>query len=207
MKKIKIGIIEANFGNIGSVVNAIRFLKYDFKILKKPKNLKSFTQLILPGVGSFNKAAKRLQNDGWFTAIRKFTKSGKPLLGICLGMQLMFEEGTEDGKMSGIGLFKGKCEKFKQNKNISVPHIGYNLVKHKNTKIWEGIPNLSPFYFIHSYRIAPSKNLNYSSTLHGEKFVSFVEKKNIFGAQFHPEKSHKTGLKLIKNFVEFTSNV
>ena len=207
MRKVKIGIIETTFGNIASVVNAVSYLKYNFKVLKKPKNLESFTQLVLPGVGSFNKAAKKLKKDGWFSAIVKFTQTGKPFLGICLGMQLMFEEGTEDGKIKGIGLLKGKCEKFKKNKNFPVPHIGYNVVKHTNSKIWEGIPNLSPFYFIHSYRIAPSKNLNYSSTLHGEKFVSFVEKKNIFGAQFHPEKSHKTGLKLIKNFVEFTSNV
>lgn len=207
MKKVKIGIIEANFGNIASVVNAIKYLKYDFEILKKPKNLKSFTQLILPGVGSFNKAAKKLKNDGWFSAIRNFAESGKPFLGICLGMQLMFEEGMEDGKMRGIGLFKGKCEKFKQNKNFSVPHIGYNIVKHRSSKIWKGIPNFSPFYFIHSYRIAPSKVLNYASTTHGETFVSFVERKNIFGAQFHPEKSHKTGLKLIKNFVEITNDV
>ena len=165
MRKVKIGIIETNFGNIASVVNAVSYLKYNFKVLKKPKNLESFTQLVLPGVGSFNKAAKKLKKDGWFSAIVKFTQTGKPFLGICLGMQLMFEEGTEDGKIKGIGLLKGKCEKFKKNKNFPVPHIGYNVVKHTNSKIWEGIPNLSPFYFIHSYRIAPSKNLNYSSTL------------------------------------------
>ncbi len=202
MKKIKIGIIESNFGNIASVINAIKYFKYDYKVLKKPINLNSFTQLILPGVGSFNKAAKRLKRDGWFVAIKDFTQKGKPFLGICLGMQLMFEEGTEDGKTKGLGLFKGKCEKFKKSKKFPIPHIGYNIVKHNNSKIWRGIPNFSPFYFIHSYKITPNKNFNYALTSYGEKFVSFVENKNIFGAQFHPEKSHKIGLKLIKNFIE-----
>jgi imidazole glycerol-phosphate synthase subunit HisH len=204
MKKINIGIIESGFGNIASVINAIKYLNYNFQIIKSPKNLESFSQIILPGVGSFNKAAKKLKKNGWFSAIKEFTKKGKPLLGICLGMQLMFEEGIEHGKTKGLGLFKGKCEKFKKNKKFPIPHVGFNIVKHQNTKIWKDIPNLSPFYFVHSYKISPKKNAKQSLTKYGEEFISFIERDNIYGAQFHPEKSHKIGLKLIKNFIEGT---
>ncbi|MBL6857137.1 MAG: imidazole glycerol phosphate synthase subunit HisH [Pelagibacteraceae bacterium] len=204
MKKIKIGIIESGFGNIASVVNAIKYLNYNFEVIKRPKNLTSFSQIILPGVGSFNKAAKSLKQNGWFTAIKEFTEKGKPLFGICLGMQLMFEEGIEHGKAKGLGLFKGKCEKFKKNKKFPIPHVGFNIVKHQNTKIWKNIPNLSPFYFVHSYKISPKKNVKQSTTKHGEEFISFIERDNIYGAQFHPEKSHKIGLKLIRNFIEET---
>ena len=128
-------------------------------------------------------------------------------MGICLGMQLMFESGSENGKEIGLGLFKGECEKFSDNLKINLPHIVFNLVENPRTKIWKEIPDNSPFYFVHSYRVLMNKNVNnsdakYSKTFYGEDFISFVEKENIFGAQFHPEKSHKIGLQLLKNFLE-----
>tara|TARA_B110000967_G_C18830425_1_gene533767 strand:- start:418 stop:1035 length:618 start_codon:yes stop_codon:yes gene_type:complete len=202
MKK-KVGIIDVGFGNIASVINAIRFLKHDYKVVKQPNELKSLTHLILPGVGSFNKAAKKLKKNGWHPVLKKFANEGKALLGICMGMQLLFEEGTEHGTTEGLGLFKGRCEIFKKNKNFPLPHVGFNLVQHSNTKIWNGIINYSPFYFVHSYRVLPTlEKTKVGITDYGEKFISFIEKKNIFGAQFHPEKSHRAGLVLLKNFVE-----
>jgi glutamine amidotransferase len=202
MKK-KIGIIDVGFGNIASVINAIRFLKYDYKVIKRSSELRLLTHLILPGVGSFNKAAKKLQKNGWHPEIKKFVNEGKPLLGICMGMQLLFEEGTEHGTAKGLGLFKGRCEIFKKDKKYPLPHVGFNLVKHNNTSIWNGIANYSPFYFIHSYRVLPNKEkIKVGLTSYGEKFISFIEKNNIFGAQFHPEKSHRAGLALLQNFVE-----
>jgi glutamine amidotransferase len=202
---INIGIINCEFGNIASLINAVNFLKFSNEILIEPKNLKDFSHLILPGVGSFNESSKKLKKTGWSSAIHSFIKDSKPFMGICLGMQLMFEKGTENGDEEGLKLFPGICDKFKKIENYSLPHIGFNLVNSSNSKIWKNIPKTSPFYFVHSYRITKGsmkifKNTSISETVYGEKFVSFVEKNKIFGAQFHPEKSHSVGLQLLKNF-------
>ena len=207
---IKIGIIDCNFGNIASLLNSIKYLGYDFQVIEKTKKLDNLTHLILPGVGSFNKAAKKLRNTGWSDEINEFVIKSKPFLGICLGMQLLFDSSSENGDEQGLGLFRGKCEKFSNGLNLSLPHIGFNLVDNPKTKIWKNIPNNSPFYFVHSFRVLLNdqtkggdvNNPQTSKTHYGEKFISFIENKNIFGAQFHPEKSHKLGLNLIKNFVE-----
>ena len=205
--KTKIGIINCDFGNIASLINAIKHLKYNYEVLKKPSDLKLITHLILPGVGSFNESAKKIRETGWSDAIIDHASKKKPFMGICLGMQLMFETGSENVEEVGIGLFKGRCEEFLNKDEIKLPHIGFNLVRHSNSKIWKDIPNNSPFYFVHSYRIINDKknydkSENISNTYYGENFISFIENNNTFGAQFHPEKSHKIGLKLIKNFAE-----
>lgn len=203
MSKQNIAIIDADFGNIESVENAIKHLGYDFQSLKNVVNLDKYTHLILPGVGSFNVASKKLQSSGWFDAIKKFALSSKPILGICLGMQLLFETSEENGSSQGLNFFKGHCKKFTSQNNFPLPHMGFNFVKHNNSKIWKNIPNPSPFYFIHNYRIKQiDEPTAISKTTYGEQFISFIEKKNIYGAQFHPEKSHKVGLKLLKNFIE-----
>ena len=203
MKKKCVAIIDAKFGNLASVINAIKYLGYSYNVLENPLKISRYSHYILPGVGSYNRAAKKLQSLGWYRSIKEITNDGKPFLGICLGMQLMFEEGNEHGKIKGLGLFRGKCEIFSKNNKLTLPHMGFNFVKHKNSMIWKNIPNPSPFYFVHSYRIKDTKDdVLTSKTHYGEEFVSFVEKKNIFGAQFHPEKSHKIGLKLLSNFIE-----
>ena len=201
MKKKYIAIIDAEFGNLASVINTIKYLGYEYDVLKKPINVKSYSHFILPGVGSYNKAAKKLHALGWYKVIKDLTDASVPFLGICLGMQLMFDEGEENGKIEGLGLFKGKCKIFSKNNKLPLPHMGFNFVKHKNSMIWENIPNPSPFYFVHSYRIKETDDdVITSKTHYGEEFISFIEKKNIFGAQFHLEKSHKIGLKLLENF-------
>ena len=120
MKK-KIGIIDVGFGNIASVINAIRFLKYDYKVVKRSSELRLLTHLILPGVGSFNKAAKKIQKNGWHPEIKKFVNEGKPLLGICMGMQLLFEEGTEHGTAKGLDYLKVDVKFLKKIKNTHCP--------------------------------------------------------------------------------------
>ena len=201
MKLKKVCIIDYEVVNIASIENAIKFLNFNYEILKKPNDLKSFSHLILPGVGSFKTGAKKLFDNHWDKAIIRFVREKGFLMGICLGMQLLFEKSYEDGETKGLGLLEGECEIFKS-KNLVLPHMGFNLVKHNNSKIWNEIENPSPFYFVHSYRIANSeKKKNISTTKYGESFVSFIEKDNIFGAQFHPEKSHDVGLKLINNFL------
>tara|TARA_B100000586_G_scaffold269753_1_gene249702 strand:+ start:7185 stop:7868 length:684 start_codon:yes stop_codon:yes gene_type:complete len=203
----KIGIIDCGFGNIASLINAIKYLNCEYVIIKKPENLTNLTHLILPGVGSFNLSAKKLRNLGWINGIKDFIKFSKPFMGICLGMQLMFEDGSEHGHEKGLGLFQGRCELFSKNLNIKLPHMGFNLVNNFPSKIWQNIPKNSPFYFVHSYRVTDndfknSKDIKISKTFYGEKFISFIEKDKIFGAQFHPEKSHNVGLKLIENFLD-----
>ena len=208
IKKIKkIGIIDCDFGNIASLKNSIRYLDHDYKVIHDKIDLDNISHIILPGVGSYNEAAKKIKNQGLDDQINEFITRSKPFMGICLGMQLMFESGTENGKEHGLGLFQGECQKFSENLNINLPHIGFNLVDNPKTKIWKAIPQCSPFYFVHSYRILSrkqnnEKNVKCSTTFYGENFISFIEKDNIFGAQFHPEKSHKIGLRLLKNFIE-----
>ena len=199
-KKIHIGIINGGFGNISSVKNALNFLNLKNTILESPDKLRDYTHFIMPGVGSFKKASTRLRKNGWFDALIDISKH-RPILGICLGMQLMFLQSNEDGVSKGIGFFNGNCEKFKS-KKLPIPHIGFNHVfQQKKTMIWKSIPNNSPFYFVHSYRVSKvNEKCMLSFSNYGEKFISVVEKDNLIGVQFHPEKSHTHGLAFIKNF-------
>ena len=151
MLKQNIVIVDADFGNIESIENAIKHLGYNFKSLKNVSNLDNYTHLILPGVGSFNAASKKLQSSGWFDTIKKFASTSKPILGICLGMQLLFETSDENGLSQGLNFFKGHCKKFISNK-LPLPHMGFNFVKHDNSKIWKIFKSI--FYFIHNYRAA-----------------------------------------------------
>ena len=206
-KKTKICIVDCGFGNIASIENALNYLKFEYRSLKTPKNINNFSHLILPGVGSFEAGISRLKELGWETEIKDFVQSGGYLFGICLGMQLLFRYGANEKTnqvIEGLGFFEGKCKKFFQNNQtnkLPLPHVGFNEVDHKNTKIWSGINNPSYFYFIHSYRINSSEGLyDCAKTTYGEEFISFIEKSKIFGSQFHPEKSHLIGLNLINNF-------
>ena len=130
----KIGIINCGFGNTASIINAIEYLNFDYKILKSPENLDELTHLILPGVGSFNNAAKKLREFGWPKAIKHFISDSKPFLGICLGMQLMFERSSENGNEEGLALFQGNCEPFSKKTNIKTTHIGFSPVDRPNPK-------------------------------------------------------------------------
>lgn len=203
ISKIKVGIIDYGAGNLGSIYNAIKYLNAPTKIISSPSNLSEFSHLILPGVGSFGNLANNLRKKDWPNKIDSFVKKGKNLFGVCVGMQLLFEESVESKNAKGLGMIKGKFDIFKKTKNFPLPHIGFNEVEHKNTPIWQGIKNNSPFYFIHSFNIRKIEDhTTVSKTTYGEEFISFVEKNNIFGSQFHPEKSHFVGLKLLKNFLE-----
>ena len=208
IKKNKIGIVDYGFGNITSLENALNYLKLDYTSLKNPKDLKNFSHLFLPGVGAFEAGINKLKKMKWDNKIHEFVKSGGYLFGICLGMQLLFKHGTNEKtnqEIKGLGFFEGKCEKFftKVDNKLPLPHVGFNQVEHLNTKVWKNIKNPSYFYFVHSYRANYKKDQDKCLfTDYGERFTSFVEKSNIFGSQFHPEKSHLVGLELIKNFCE-----
>lgn len=199
MKK-NVGIVNIGYGNIGSILNAIQFLEIEVAIENNHKKLDQYSHLIFPGVGSFATNSDIIQKNGWRDELKKFVQKGSYIFGICVGMQMMFEKGSEGGNHKGLEIFKGTCDIF--NSKLALPHIGFNNVHHKNTEIWRDIPDRSSFYFLHSFRIKETDNKNkFCETEYGEKFISFIEKDNVFGSQFHPEKSHRQGLKLLQNFL------
>ena len=197
-----IGIIDYGMGNVGSVESMINHLGYyKTKIVKTPEELNDVDKIILPGVGTFDNGVKNLKDSGLFAELNtQALIQNKPVLGICLGMQLLMDK-SEEGKLKGFGWIKGKCKKFVfDNKKLKVPHMGWNDVIPINNRLCNEI---SRFYFVHSY-YAECKNKNniMLETNYGIKFVSGISNKNIFGVQFHPEKSHKYGMKLMKKFIE-----
>ncbi|KPH53464.1 imidazole glycerol phosphate synthase subunit HisH [Helicobacter pullorum] len=200
-----LGIVDYNIGNLASVQNAILKVGESAKIESDPSKLKDYDKIILPGVGAFGDAMEHLQKSGMQEAILDFVKSGKFLLGICLGMQLLFQKSYEFGEHSGLGLLEGEIihfEKATLQKGEKIPHMGWNLVKKvKNSALLEGLEDSFYLYFVHSYYLVESKNA-LGMSHYGIDFVSIVQKENIFGIQPHPEKSHNVGLKILKNFVK-----
>jgi len=205
---MKIGIINYGMGNIGSVCNAVEYLGYDVVDLKSAKDLKKSDKIILPGVGAFKEGMARLNENDWVEALRsECVKNGKPLLGICLGMQLLAEESYEFGESKGLGFIAGNVDKIKFNDNqwYRLPHIGWNTVnvEKKESKLYLNMNQEVDMYFVHSYVFEPIDRSVISGTCdYGIKFVASIEKDNIFATQFHPEKSHKSGLNLLNNFIE-----
>jgi glutamine amidotransferase len=205
---MKVGIINYGMGNLFSVKSALNFLKYDNEYVNKPKDLIKYSKIILPGVGSFNQAINNLNNLGWSNEIKEMTEVKQiPILGICLGMQLMAEIGKEDGEANGLGLIKGLIDKFSiEDKSLKIPHIGFNRVNFKeNDILFKNLNNShADFYFVHSFRLKKVDNdIITSECFYGEQFVSSFNKGNVFGTQFHPEKSQGNGLVVLKNFINF----
>ncbi len=197
----KVAIIDYGAGNTASLVNAIRYINYEPIILKEPVN-QNFSHIILPGVGAFGKLAKNLKNFGFDDFLTENKKKGNFILGICIGMQLLFKSSDEGKYEKGLGFIDGNFEMFNNKKNLPIPHIGFNSVKYEKSLIWDKIKNNSSFYFIHSYRIKKiESDCKYATSEYGEEFICFVEKDNIYGSQFHPEKSHKNGLQFLTNFL------
>lgn len=198
-----IGIINYGVGNLQSVKNSLDHLGIPNAIVEKPKDIKNFDKIILPGVGAFGAAMEKLNKTGFADEIKKFAAKGKPILGICLGMQLLFDESYEYGHHKGLGLVKGKVLPFNEKiKKLPLPQIGWNnIVSNNDSPILENIGENSCFYFIHSFYCKPKeKNITVADSDYGIKFPAIIHKNNIFGCQFHPEKSQKAGLKILENF-------
>jgi len=199
-----IGIVDYNMGNLASVVNAFRKVGAKAEIVKDAEKLKNYDKLLFPGVGAFGDAMKHLKENCMDEAIIEFVRSGKYVLGICLGMQLLFDSSEEFGEHKGLGLIEGKVVRFdkKIEKTHKVPHMGWNkMFFKKNSSLFNGLKD--PYlYFVHSYHVVCDENYVIGKTIYGYEFVSAVNKDNLFGFQPHPEKSHNAGLKIIKNFVE-----
>ena len=204
MKK-KIVIVDYEMGNLRSISNALNFLDHNVEITDQPKTVENSDFIILPGVGSFNRAMNRLNETGLASAIQKAVIcKQKKILGICLGFQLMGEYGVEDGKINGLGLIKGGTERFQDSIGIKIPQIGFNSVSfNKQSKLFHGLRNQSDFYFVNSYRYSMINRPGLQATsFYGGEYLAAYEDENVFGTQFHPEKSQGNGLKLIKNFLK-----
>ena len=200
-----IAVIDYGVGNIGSVLKAFEYLDIPAKLTANEKEIKEADGLILPGVGAFESGMKKLKEKKLIDLLQKEAKGGKPLLGICLGLQLLFSESEESPGVNGLDLIRGKVKKFRKDEVEKIPHMGWNNLKEiKSEPLLENIKSPRDFYFIHSYYVeVENKNLIIAETNYGNrKFASLVRKKNIWGIQPHPEKSSNKGLKLLKNFSE-----
>lgn len=198
-------IIDYNVGNLASVNNACIKLNKKADIIKDPSLVKNYDRVILPGVGAFGDAMEHLVSSGMREAVLEFAKSGKPLIGICLGMQLLFETSEEFGSNQGLGLIEGKVIAFDKSKmdmdEHKVPHMGWNKLFTNNSVLFEGLKD--PYlYFVHSFHAVTDEKYTIGKTLYGYEFVSAVNKDNIYGFQPHPEKSHDNGLKILDNFMK-----
>jgi len=201
----EIGVLRMPASNLSSLLNAIDFLRYRWKIIDSEEDLLYVKKLIIPGVGSYFQSMEYLESKGLVSAIKKFVKNGGHVLGICLGMQILLSEGIEDGLKSGVGFIKGTTIKFDADKeNVKVPHVGWNSIKFfKQISLLNGIIEFTDFYFTHSFFASPAEDNDIvATTEHGLIFPSIISKGNVFGVQFHPEKSGKMGLKLLQNFIQ-----
>lgn len=201
---MKLVIVDYGMGNIKSISSAFKYLGVDeILVSNKYEDIKYADKLLLPGVGSFAKAMEQINKLELYKILDEVVlEDKKPILGICLGMQLLCNNSEEDGGARGLGYIDAECRKFSI-ENIKVPHVGFNQVKsNPNAKLYNGLNLESDFYFTHSYRLQSNNNINQSICYYGESFIASYEKENIIGTQFHPELSQTNGLKLLKNFIE-----
>lgn len=197
-----IGIIDYGMGNLKSICNALESINEEYLISAYKYDLRKCSGLILPGVGSFKEGMFNLRKDGLYSVVKEVKKTGKPLLGICLGMQLLFEKGYEGEETKGIGLLKGKVIKMNE-EEFRVPNIGWNSLNiNKDDDLIKGLKEESHMYYVHSYYADEynEEDLVASSDYYGLNIPGIVRRDNIIGVQFHPEKSGEEGIKLLKNF-------
>jgi glutamine amidotransferase len=203
-----VAIINYGLGNLSSVLNALEFIEAKAFIAQTPDELKNASHTVLPGVGAFGEGMQHLNEQGWTQPIHDFAKADqKPFLGICLGMQLLADSSREHGNHEGLGLIAGKVDRMTKTDDIRIPHIGWNATTFKEgSKTYENIESPDDFYYVHSYIFHAENDDDVSAICsHGQDFTASVEHENIWGVQFHPEKSQKAGLQILKNFWELDS--
>ena len=198
-----IAVIDYGMGNLGSVEKALKTLGAKVKVTDKSSDLKKADKIVLPGVGAFKDAMGSIDRLGISDTLKEAILSKKPYLGICLGLELLFEESEEGGKSKGLGFLKGKVARFKD-PLLKVPHIGWNQMRKEKPAcpLFKGIDDGAFFYFVHSYYVAPKeKDVIAATTYYGGDFTSMVWKDNVYAVQFHPEKSQENGIKFLENFI------
>ncbi|MBR4966310.1 MAG: imidazole glycerol phosphate synthase subunit HisH [Lachnospiraceae bacterium] len=197
-----IAIIDYDAGNIRSVEKAVKRFEEDVILTRDAEMLRKADKVILPGVGAFGDAMDKLSGFGLVDVIREITEAGKPFLGICLGLQLLFEESEETPGVKGLGILKGKIIRIPDTDGLKVPQIGWNSLKiEKETPLFTGLKDGSYVYFVHSYYLKAEEDIVIASTEYGTHIHAAVAKDNVFACQFHPEKSSEVGLRILENFV------
>lgn len=202
-----ITIIDYGMGNLRSVQKAFELFYSDVRISSSHEDILASDKVVLPGVGAFNKAMEELQRRNLVQPIKEIIKKGKPFLGVCLGLQLLFSESEEGGEVKGLDILRGRVRRFKNAEGLKIPHMGWNRIRVTNQEsrvaILNGVPEGSYMYFVHSYYAEPKdRNIVLCKTDYGQTFTSGIQSKNIYAFQFHPEKSQTRGLKIIENFVK-----
>jgi len=197
-----ISIVDYGMGNLGSVLNMFKKIGVTAELVNTPEKLSGASKILLPGVGSFDSAMQRINDSGFREVLDEKTLNDKiPILGICLGMQLLTRS-SEEGKIPGLGWIAAETVRFPKSEGLKVPHMGWNIVQRKTPSLLtENLPEESRFYFVHSYFVkVDNEDSSILKTTYGITFDSAIQQNNIYGAQFHPEKSHKFGMQFLKNF-------
>lgn len=203
-----IALVDYDAGNVKSVEKAIEKLGGEFILTSDPETVRNADAVILPGVGNFGDCMDKLISRGLDKAIRSFASSGKPFLGICVGLQLLFDESEESPGVPGLGILKGKIRRFPVSDELKVPQIGWNNIISCKGRLFDGINEGTYFYFVHSYYLeAADPSIVSSRAEYGVTFDSSVESGNVFATQFHPEKSSDAGLKVLSNFLRIAGEV
>ena len=199
-----VAIIDYDAGNIKSVEKAVNALGYEAVVTRDRSSVLNAEHVILPGVGAFGDAMKKLHSYGLVEVIREVAASRTPFLGICLGLQLMFESSEEAPGVEGLSLLKGRIVRLPDTEDLKIPHIGWNSLKYPNSgRLFAGIPEDSYVYFVHSYYLqAGEPEIVKATTEYGALVHASVEKENVFACQFHPEKSSEVGMKILENFLK-----
>jgi glutamine amidotransferase len=198
-----IAIIDYGMGNLRSVSKAFERLGFAVNVTRNPRQIDDASHVVLPGVGAFPDCMRNLEEMGLIDPVHRALSSGKPFLGICLGLQLLFTESEEFGLHKGLGWLRGRVVRF-QDKGLKVPHMGWNTLEiRKTTPVLQGLPTNAMVYFVHSYYVVPEDpSVIATTTEYGQPFASSIATGNLFACQFHPEKSQAVGLRLLRNFAQ-----
>lgn len=202
-----ISIVDYGMGNLRSVQKACEKIGFSARICTRPEELRDAERMILPGVGAFRDAIAELRRQHLVEPVKSHIAAGKPFLGICLGLQLLFDVSYEDGEWQGLGVLPGKVVRFADQPDLKVPHMGWNQVRPASScPLLTGIPADAYFYFVHSYYVVPEDaSVIATHTDYGGPFASMIGRGNLFATQFHPEKSQQLGLKVLENFARLAS--
>jgi len=197
-----IKIVDYGMGNLRSVQKAFEKLGFVAEICNRATDLADADKMVLPGVGAFRDAIHDLQRQDMARPIHDHIEAGKPFLGICLGLQLLFDVSYEDGQWDGLGIVRGKVIRFEDQPDLKIPHMGWNSLSFaSDAPLMNGIPHDAYVYFVHSYYVAPADDsVVLARSNHGQDFVAAIAQDNLFATQFHPEKSQRVGMKLLSNF-------
>ncbi|HBQ98166.1 MULTISPECIES: imidazole glycerol phosphate synthase subunit HisH [unclassified Roseofilum] len=204
MNSVLIGIVDYGIGNLHSVSKGLQKAGAQVKIVNSPRNLERYDGLVLPGVGSFDPVVRTLRKHGFEIPLKIAVARGQPLLGICLGLQILFESSSE-GDQPGLGILAGKVQRFTSEPGLKIPHMGWNQLQlNQNIPIWRELKGNTWVYFVHSYYVVPEDISLVSATVtHGtQKVTASISKGTLVATQFHPEKSANTGLQILRNFVD-----